>query len=227
MKRGWGSPVRVIQAHSKWRSGKKRATVVQIEPRLSNTAAKADKWYPINPGTETTLVLGLAHIIIRDSLYDSTFINGHTSGFMAWKDIVMDEAFSPGNVSEMTGLSGEKIEGLARAFAKANRPLAVWGRGKGTTSGSLYECLAVQALNALVGNVDKPGGMSIRPEVAVKKWPNASQDATAQKGNRRPRLDGAGTETYPITMYRPDELPKIINENPDAIQVLLVHEADP
>jgi anaerobic selenocysteine-containing dehydrogenase len=223
---GWGSPVRVIQAHSKWRSGKKTTKVVQVEPRLSNTAAKADKWYPIKPGTEGALALGLAHVIIKESLYNKGFVNNQTSGFTKWRSVVMDE-YSPGAVSETTGISTQEITSLARAFAKAKRPLAVWGRGKGTTSGSLYECLAVQALNALVGNINKRGGMSIRPEVAVKKWPGVSQDAVAQKGNRQPRLDGAGTESYPITMYRPDELPKIVNENPDAIQVLLVHEADP
>ncbi|MBW2601961.1 MAG: molybdopterin-dependent oxidoreductase, partial [Deltaproteobacteria bacterium] len=153
---GWGSPVRTIQAHSKWRSGngKKAATVVQIEPRLSNTAAKADMWYPVNPGTETALALGLAHVIIKDSLYDSTFVNNSTSGFAEWREMVMSE-YSPGDVSATTGLSAAKITNLARAFAKAGHPLAVWGRGKGTTPGSLYECMAVLALNALVGNINK------------------------------------------------------------------------
>ena len=76
---GWGSPVRAIKAHSIWRSGnsRKRATVVQIEPRLSNTAAKADKWYPIEPGTEAALALGLAHVIVKESRYDSTFTENH------------------------------------------------------------------------------------------------------------------------------------------------------
>lgn len=223
---GWGSPVRVIQAYSTWRSGKKAAKLVQIEPRLSNTAAKADKWYPINPGTEGTLALGLAHVIIRNALYDAGFVNNRTSGFNKWRDMVINN-YTPSVVSKVTGISAQDITSLAQTFAKAKRPLAVWGRGKGTTSGDLHECLAVQALNALVGNIDKRGGTTTRPDVGVKKWPDIPQDAIAGKGNARPRLDGAGTESYPMTMYRPDELPRIINENPDAIQMLLVHDADP
>jgi len=225
---GWGSPVRTIQAHSKWRSGngKKAATVVQIEPRLSNTAAKADMWYPVNPGTETALALGLAHVIIKDSLYDSTFVNNSTSGFAEWRKMVMSE-YSPGDVSATTGLSAAKITNLARAFAKAGRPLAVWGRGKGTTPGSLYECMAVLALNALVGNINKSGGVWTTLRSTDLGWPEVPQDRIASSGNSKPRLDGAGTQNYPLVKYRPDELPKIINDNPEAIQALLVHEADP
>ncbi len=224
---GWGSPVRTIQAHSKWRSGKKRAKVIQIEPRLSNTAAKADRWHPINPGTEAALALGLAHVIIRSSLHNSAFINNNSSGFASWRRIVMSDEYSPEAVSETTGISAEEIKELARAFAKARRPLAVWGKGKGTTPGSLFECMAVYALNALVGNINKRGGLSTCPQMATNKWPSVKQDAVARSGNGKPRLDGAGTREYPLVSYRPDDLPRIINEQPGAIQMLLVYEADP
>jgi len=237
---GWGSPVRTIQAHSKWRSGGSRegATVVQIEPRLSNTAAKADNWYPIMPGTEGALALGLAHVIINKRLYNSDFIENHCFGFEDWNDhtgktytgfkhFVLSE-YSPQAVSGITGLSAEKIVKLARAFAKAKRPLAIWGRGKGTTSGSLYEAMAVHALNALVGNINRPGGVSTRPEVATQAWPEVHQDPTALTGSSMPRIDGAGTDSYPLASYLPDRWPQAINGGKTGtIQALLVHEADP
>ncbi|MFW5989442.1 MAG: molybdopterin-dependent oxidoreductase, partial [Desulfosudaceae bacterium] len=65
---GWGSPVRMFQAHSFWQE--RGAELIQVESRLSNTAAKADRWIPINPGTESDLALGMAYIILRDELYD-------------------------------------------------------------------------------------------------------------------------------------------------------------
>ena len=237
---GWGSPVRVIKAHSMWRSNNsnERATVVQIEPRLSNTAAKADKWYPIEPGTEAALALGLAHVIVKESRYDSTFTENHAFGFEDWSDrsgktytgfkrLVLTE-YKPEAVSGITGLPAKKIVELARAFAKAKRPLAVWGRGKGTVSGSLYECMAVHALNALIGNINKPGGVSTRPQVATRAWPSISRDATAANGSRKPRIDGAGTSRYPLTRYLPDRWPQVMNGGrAGTIQALLVHEADP
>jgi len=236
---GWGSPVRVIKAHSLWRSGdeKDRATVVQIEPRLSNTAAKADSWHPINPGTEGALALGLAHVIIKESLYDDNFVRNHTFGFengtdatgkgyMGFKRLVLTE-YTPEAVSRMTGLSSSKIVNLARAFARAKYPLAVWGRGKGTVPGSVYECMAVHALNALVGNINRPGGVWTRPGVAAPGWPEVSQDTTAWTGCRMPRLDGAGTKRYPLTGHRPERLFQMASEKPGAVQALLIHEADP
>lgn len=237
---GWGSPVRVIQAHSIWRSGKgrDRAKVVQIEPRLSNTAAKADDWHPVNPGTEGALALGLAHVIVKESLYDPNFIANHTFGFEDWGDVtgktyigfkrLVLQEYAPEDVSKITGLSAKKIVDLARAFAKAERPLAVWGRGKGTTSGSLYECMAVHALNALVGNINQPGGVSIRPEVATQPWPEVTQDSIAWAGSGMPRIDGAGTSRYPLTRYLPDRWPQVTNGAKGAgIKALLVQGADP
>ena len=237
---GWGAPVRVIQAHSIWRSGngRERAKVVQIEPRLSNTAAKADIWYPIMPGTEGALALGLALVIVKESLYDSNFIGNHTFGFEDWSDVtgktytgfkrlVLSE-YAPGNVSKITGLPAKKIVDLARAFAKADRPLAVWGRGKGTTSGSLYECMAVHALNALVGNINKPGGVSSRPEVATQPWPEMVVDNIAWAGSGMPRIDGAGTSRYPLIKYLPDRWPQAINgSEAGGIKALFVQGADP
>ena len=237
---GWGSPVRVIQAHSIWRSGNsnKRATVVQVEPRLSNTAAKADTWLPVNPGTEAALALGLAHVIVKESLYDSDFIENHAFGFEDWsgsgaktyigfKRLVLRD-YSPEAVSGITGLSATKIVELARAFARAERPLAVWGRGKGSASGSLYECMAVHALNALVGNINKPGGVSTRPQVVTQAWPAVSQDSTATDGCAKPRVDGAGTGSYPLTRHLPDRWPQVISKGKaGTIEALLVDNADP
>jgi anaerobic selenocysteine-containing dehydrogenase len=237
---GWGSPVRVIQAHSKWRSGKvrDRAKVIQLEPRLSNTAAKADNWYPIQPGTEGALALGLAHVIIKESLYEAEFIQNYTFGFEDWSDVsgqtymgfkrlVLTE-YSPEAVSRITGVSASKIAELARAFATADRPLAVWGRGKGTASGSLNECMAVHALNALVGNINQPGGVSMRPEMATQPWPEVVQDGTALAGSNMPRVDGAGTSRYPFTKYLPDRWPQVMNGGKaGAIKALLVQGADP
>jgi anaerobic selenocysteine-containing dehydrogenase len=236
---GWGSPVRVIRAHSIWRSGNgDRAKVIQIEPRLSNTAAKADNWYPVRPGTEGALALGLAHVIIKEGLYDSEFVENYAFGFEDWSDVTGKTymgfkrlaltEYSPQAVSGITGLSTGKIVTLARAFAKADRPLAVWGRGKGTTSGSLYECMAVHSLNALVGNIDKPGGVSTRAEVATQPWQEVVQDIAALTGANMPRIDGAGTSRYPLTRYLPDRWPQVMDGGrAGTIKALLVHGADP
>jgi len=63
-----------------------RGKLVQIEPRFSVTASKADQWIPILPGTHGALALGIAHWIIREKRYDHDFIQHHNIRFDDWKD---------------------------------------------------------------------------------------------------------------------------------------------
>lgn len=57
---------------------KKGAKIVVIDPRFSETAAKADTWVPIVPGTDTALALGMMNVILREKLIDAAFLTAHT-----------------------------------------------------------------------------------------------------------------------------------------------------
>ncbi len=222
---GWGSPVRMFQANSKWRD--RNGHVVQIEPRLSNTAAKSDDWIAIKTGTEGSLALGLAHVIVKESLYKTDFIHNYTSGFEKWKRPVMD-GFSPEIVSKITGVDVATITDLARKFARASKPLAVCGRGWGTTPGSLKEFMAVQALNALVGNLNMAGGIWALPEPDYIEWPDLEIDQTASAGIQKGRIDGAGSQQYPHARYLLNRLPEIINSaSTPPLELLFIAESNP
>jgi anaerobic selenocysteine-containing dehydrogenase len=131
---GWGNTARMIRTNSHWKEV--NATVKQIEPRLSNTAAKADQWVPITPGTEGLLALGIAYVIIKESLYNYDFVNNYAAGFDEIRSIVLS-GYSPGNVSKQTGVDQSTIVTLAREFARARRPLVpkrLRSRGRPTSS---------------------------------------------------------------------------------------------
>ena len=222
---GWGSPVRLFRANSKWREH--NGKMVQIEPRLSNTAAKADNWIPVKTGTEGALALGLAHVILKESLYNKNFILLYTSGFEKWKRPVLD-GFSPEIVAKITGVDQATITDLARKFARASKPLAVCGRGWGTTPGSLKEFMAVHALNALVGNLNMAGGIWALPEPDYIQWPELEMDRTASAGIQKGRIDGAGTQNYPHARYLLNRLPEIINSaSAPPLELLFISESNP
>lgn len=222
---GWGSPVYMARVNSIWHSSGTK--VIQIEPRLSNTAAKSDKWLPINPGTEAALAMGLSHIIIKESLYDSDFISNDTQGFNDWKHFVLDK-YNPDSVAAITGIDSRTLVILARGFANASRPLAICGRGDGITPVSLDECMAVHALNALVGNINKKGGIWAVSEPDYINWPEIEMDAKAAVGMQRERLDGAGSKKYPFVRYLLNRLPEVIlSEEKYPLQLLFVSGADP
>jgi anaerobic selenocysteine-containing dehydrogenase len=222
---GWGAPVNIFQAHSRWceRGGK----LVQIEPRQSRTAAKADRWIPINPGSEGALALGLAGVIIQESLYDVDFVDRQSSGFDAWRILVLDN-YDMESTANITGVEPSVIVKLARDFAGARKPLAVCGRGKGQSPGSLKEVMAVHALNALVGGIGRQGGVRAVPEPDYIDWPEPEMDAVAAAGMQQARVDQAGGSQYPHARYLLNRLPEAVNSSADSpLQVLFVSDANP
>ncbi len=221
---GWGSPIRMFQAINGIRE---RGKVIQIEPRLSTTAAKMDKWIPINPGTEAALAMGIAHVIVRQKKYLKNFVDTGSSGFKEFKNLVTND-YSPGEVAEITGIGEETIVELALEFAEAKKPLAVCGRGKGDIPGSVHEVMAVQALNALVGNINSEGGVWSLPKFDYIAWPEVRADEIASAGLQKGRIDGAGSDEWLCAESLLERFPKILNagEKYD-VKALLIANANP
>ncbi len=222
---GWGSPVRMFKAHSQWKN--KHAKLVQVEPRLSNTAAKADQWLAIKPGTEAQLALGLAHVILSESLFHRPFTDNFSDGFESCKQAILSQ-FHPDRVAESTGIPAETIRSLGRAFAGAKHPIAICGRGQGHVPGSFQETAAVYLLNALVGNIGQKGGVWAMPEPEYVNWPEVEMDSVAANAMQQTRMDGAGGEHYPDARYLLTRLPEMINAGiGDGVQVLFISGANP
>jgi len=222
---GWESPVYMFRGKSALKE--KGGRMGQIEPRLSKTAAKSDQWIAIKPGTEGALALGLANVIISEGLFKKDFVENHTAGFAEIKKLVSD-GYSPDAVAKITGLDASVIVALAKDFAVARRPLAICGRGAGTNPGSLQDFLAVHALNALVGSINRDGGIVAVPEPDYIDWPDVEMDAAASAGMQQPRVDGAGRGKYKSTRYLLNRLPEVVNSGQDSpIQVLFVADANP
>ncbi len=77
----WGNnPAVTMQAYWKeFLTAKSHgAKLIVIDPRFSETAAKADQWIPINPGTDIALALGMMRVIFKEKLYKAEFLAAHT-----------------------------------------------------------------------------------------------------------------------------------------------------
>ena len=222
---GWESPVYMFRGKSALRE--KGGRMDQVEPRLSKTAAKSDKWIAVKPGSEGALALGLANVIINEGLFNQDFVDNYSAGVAEFKKNVLD-GFSPSVVSKMTGLEVSAIATIARDFSNARKPLAICGRGAGTSPGSLQDFLAVHVLNALVGGINRAGGIVAVPEPDYINWPDVEMDAAASSGMQQPRVDGAGRGKYKSTRYLLNRLPEVVNSAREApIQVLFVAGANP
>ncbi len=165
-----------------------RAKVVVIDPRYSITAAKADQWIPINPGTDAALAMAIANVIINEGLYDRNFIQSWSSGFDEYSNLVLPD-YSPEKISEITGIQSDIIRKIAREFSQTKPAIAWRGRGATCWPNGTYTSYAIFCLNALVGSIDAPGGVIYQEYPDYKEMPEVTEDSIAQEGNAKASLD--------------------------------------
>jgi anaerobic selenocysteine-containing dehydrogenase len=175
----WNSPVSQSHAYGEMRQGRRgiRGSFVQVEARMSQTGANADQWVPVRPGTDAVLALGLAHALIAakaaapgDAGRAGALIDGWGAGL---------PDYSPEAVEKQTGVAAAKITRLAAEIAEMRPAVAMIGGPALAHTNGLFAALAVNALNAVLGAVDKPGGMSFTPQWNVATAAKAAQPAAA------------------------------------------------
>ncbi len=133
------------------------AEMIVIDPRKTRVAElDGSEWLPIRPGSDGALALGLAHILIRDRLYDEDFVEKWTVGFDEFSEYVKD--FTPEYVSKLTGINLEEIESLAESIIEAEGASYVMYTGLEYTKSGVQNIRAVMVLWALAGHLDKEGG---------------------------------------------------------------------
>ncbi len=237
---GWRSPVQLARTYGYLRQERPgpRAKLIQIERRLSPTAARSDEWIPIRPGTEGALALGIAYVLIREELYDRRFIEQYTFGFDDWTDArgqhhkgfrrLVLERYRPENVSAITGVPVDTLIRIAKQFATTRPAVAIGGAEATLHSNGAFNALAIHALNALVGNLDLPGGVLIGEEIPFKRWPPINSDAVAREGRRRPRLDRAeGDAPWLDTLPLEALGERILNGTPYEVQAVFLYASNP
>jgi len=184
----WNSPVAQNAGYGAMRQGhpQVRGTFVQVESRMSPTGANADEWVPVKPGTEGVLALGLAHVILKNNLRPDRGAdrgagapgvnNVRGGGAPGLNDVRAGAsiegwsggltAYTPEQVAKISGIAAKRVERLARELAEHGPAVAIVGGPPLAQTNGLFTALAVNALNALLGTVGQPGGVSFMPQVS-------------------------------------------------------------
>jgi len=164
----WLSPVHhsLGFGHSRQGNNVARGRFVQIEPKMSISGAAADEWVPARPGTEGLLALGIAHQILAGGNYEGVDADD-------WRAAL--DAYSSGRVAEQTGVATETIARLSDEFAHAESALAIGGGAAGNHTNGVDALVAINALNYLVGNIGKPGGVVFNPDPVTGGSANSRQ----------------------------------------------------
>ncbi|MFQ5422523.1 MAG: molybdopterin-dependent oxidoreductase [Phycisphaerae bacterium] len=209
---------------------------IHAGPRYSVTAAKADEWLPLRPGTEGTVALGVAHVIFREGLHDREFVGRHGYGLDDWTDEagvrhegfrrMVLRRFTPAKVHAVTGVSEGDLFRIGREFGTARPAVALGYDGGGPGVQATYDRMAIHCLNALVGSIDVPGGVTVFRELSLLE-DDCEIDDVASRGLAQARVDG------PVTRRRLSDTAvdllaeSIATGRPYATEAMILSDSDP
>ena len=131
------------------------AVVIVADPRETHTSWMADIFLQLEPGTDVALLNGMAHVIIKEGLFDGDYIAKNTRGFEALRESVKD--FSPENVSEITGVSPDDIVRAARAYAISPASSILYSMGITQHTTGTENVQAISNLALITGHIGRPG----------------------------------------------------------------------
>jgi len=196
----WNSPVAQSLAFGHMRKGRpgQRGKFVHFEPRISQTAASADEWIPVQPGAEGALALAIAHVIIAEKLRPAAAAGHAGSLIESWSQGLPD--YAPEKVSAQVGVKPEKIARIAREAAAHDPAVAVIAGAATAHTNGLFSALAVNALNALLGSVGKPGGILFAPGSP------AAKDAGASLQTLISRISSGSSSVKSLLLYNANPL---------------------
>ncbi|WP_349263723.1 bifunctional nitrate reductase/sulfite reductase flavoprotein subunit alpha [Actinocrinis sp.] len=132
------------------------AKLIVVDPRRTATAAKADLFLQIKPGTDLALLNGLLHLLVEQGVIDQAFIEEHTEGWAQMPGFLED--YQPTMVAGTTGLDEAGIRQAAQWIADAGRRwMSCWTMGLNQSTHGTWNTNTLINLHLATGAICRPG----------------------------------------------------------------------
>ncbi len=131
------------------------AKLIVADPRRIRLAEMADLYLPLQVGTDTALLSGMAHVIARDGLVDWDFIERRTENIEAYLEHL--EQFTPKKVAAITGVPADDIVEAARWYGSAGAAAIFYTLGITEHICGVQNVQSLSNLALLAGQVGRPG----------------------------------------------------------------------
>jgi anaerobic selenocysteine-containing dehydrogenase len=135
----------------------RRGQVIVLDPRRTETAARADRHLFLRPGSDAALLLALCHVIFAEGLVRL----GHLAAFSTGLDELRAACatWTPARAAAATGIAAEDVRGLARQLATTRRAVLYGRLGVCTQEFGGLAAWLCYAVNAITGHLDTEGGL--------------------------------------------------------------------
>src|SRR5690606_17615185 len=150
--------------------------LIVIDPRsidlVKSPHIQADHHLQLMPGTNVAVLNALAHVIVQENLFDSSFVGARCDerSFADWLDFIRRPGNSPEATAAKSGVPAQTVRAAARLYATgksdgtaqditARRPNSAIYYGLGVTEHAQGSTavMAIANLAMLTGNVGREG----------------------------------------------------------------------
>lgn len=133
------------------------AKLAVMDPRVSESAAMADVWMPVKPGTDLAPLLAFINVLVTENLYDHAYVEANTVGIEHLPEWV--KPYTPEWAAPICGVDADTLRQVGRDLGRYKQSVVIMRRGAAKERLHYYRVTHAWAiLNALIGAIDVPGG---------------------------------------------------------------------
>ena len=207
-----------VWGHIRTKSPKTKVTAVDVH--MNSTLSAADRALLIKPGTDGALALAIAHVILTEGLWDRNFVGDFkdganrfkvgqatldpadfnekwTRGLIEWWNAELKDR-TPKWAAAITTIAERYIVAVARELATTKPAMVLYERGATSYPNGMYNGMAINALNALIGSSYAEGGLLSHMGPPYGKLPvkadDFMDDYAKSDDRKKPRIDGVRGE---------------------------------
>ena len=186
--------------------------LVVVDPRRSRTAEVADEHHFIRPGRDAHLLAALAQTILAEGLARPGVLAEHLDDGLERLPEAL-AAFAPEAVAATCGIAAGETAGWRASSPRRHARPSTRESGRPRRSSGHWRSWLVDVLNAITGNLDRPGGAMVpargggaaecdrrarpRPRAKLGRWvsrvrelPESFGELRSPASRRRSRLRG-------------------------------------
>jgi formate dehydrogenase alpha subunit len=131
------------------------AKLIVVDPRRVEMVNYAALWLPEKPGTDVPVFSSMAHVIIKEKLFNQQFIQERTEGFDEFVKSV--DKFTPEYAEAISGVDRNLIVQAARMYANADNAAIYWALGIPESSHGTDNAMSLIHLALLTGHIGRRG----------------------------------------------------------------------
>jgi len=131
------------------------AKLIVMDPRQVEMTDFACLWLRQRAGTDVAVWQAMAHVVVKEKLFNRDFIRERTEGFSDYVESL--ELFTPEWAESVSGVPAEDTRRAARMYAQAKAAAVYWGMGISQSTHGTDNTLAITNLALLCGQIGRPG----------------------------------------------------------------------